>query len=314
MAQITAYEDIAPEHVIRHRGSGPDHPSADVYPFIGRPREAGGANAFLVRYLPGSVSSAHYHAADQMQIVVEGRGRLGRHELTPFQVHFSRAYTPYGPLLPDRAEGWAFVNLRTRPDPGGAQRLPGARGPLLGMDGRRPFQVTCAVDFPPAGDAPALRPIPGLSNGEGLAGWAWALPPHGRAAAPSAAGSDGQYVLVVRGSLVADGRARHALAIAHVGPHEAPFMIEAGPGGLQAMVLNFPRVAAEAAPPRPPAADVAAAADGAWSCRLCDFVYDEAQGLPEEGIPPGTRWAEVPEAWTCPDCGATKADFTRVEF
>jgi rubredoxin len=46
-----------------------------------------------------------------------------------------------------------------------------------------------------------------------------------------------------------------------------------------------------------------------WECALCGFRYDEAAGLPEEGLPPGTRWQDVPATWTCPDCGAGKDDF-----
>ena len=44
------------------------------------------------------------------------------------------------------------------------------------------------------------------------------------------------------------------------------------------------------------------------------FVYEEEQGLPEEGIAPGTRWEDVPENWKCPECGATKSDFEMVEI
>lgn len=51
-----------------------------------------------------------------------------------------------------------------------------------------------------------------------------------------------------------------------------------------------------------------------WMCVVCGFIYREADGLPEEGIAPGTRWEEVPEDWTCPDCGVTKADFEMVDF
>lgn len=46
-----------------------------------------------------------------------------------------------------------------------------------------------------------------------------------------------------------------------------------------------------------------------WECTLCGWVYDEAKGAPEEGLAPGTRWADVPETWSCPDCSATKNDF-----
>lgn len=51
-----------------------------------------------------------------------------------------------------------------------------------------------------------------------------------------------------------------------------------------------------------------------YQCIICGFVYDEAQGLPEEGIPPGTTWEAVPEDWRCPQCQAGKRDFEMVEI
>jgi rubredoxin len=50
-----------------------------------------------------------------------------------------------------------------------------------------------------------------------------------------------------------------------------------------------------------------------WQCFFCGFIYDEAQGLPEEGIAPGTRWEDIPDTWICPSCGAAKSDFGMVE-
>ncbi len=46
-----------------------------------------------------------------------------------------------------------------------------------------------------------------------------------------------------------------------------------------------------------------------WECEYCGFIYSEADGLPEEGIAPGTKWEEIPEDWECPECGVSKADF-----
>lgn len=51
-----------------------------------------------------------------------------------------------------------------------------------------------------------------------------------------------------------------------------------------------------------------------WMCLICGFIYDEAAGLPDEGIAPGTRWDDVPLNWTCPECGARKEDFEMVEI
>ncbi len=49
-----------------------------------------------------------------------------------------------------------------------------------------------------------------------------------------------------------------------------------------------------------------------WICEVCGFVYDEAAGLPEEGIPAGTRWEDIPGNWTCPDCNMGKEEFQMV--
>jgi rubredoxin len=50
-----------------------------------------------------------------------------------------------------------------------------------------------------------------------------------------------------------------------------------------------------------------------YMCLICGFIYDEAAGLPEEGIPAGTRWEDVPVNWVCPECGARKEDFELIE-
>lgn len=46
-----------------------------------------------------------------------------------------------------------------------------------------------------------------------------------------------------------------------------------------------------------------------WICRDCGRVYDESLGIPEAGIKPGTRMADLPADWTCPICGAPKSEF-----
>ena len=51
-----------------------------------------------------------------------------------------------------------------------------------------------------------------------------------------------------------------------------------------------------------------------WMCVVCGYIYDEAVGVPDEDIPAGTRWEDVPETWTCPDCGTTKDDFEMIEI
>jgi hypothetical protein len=51
-----------------------------------------------------------------------------------------------------------------------------------------------------------------------------------------------------------------------------------------------------------------------YLCLGCGFLYDEALGLPEFGISPGTLWADIPEDWVCPDCGTRKELFEMIEI
>jgi len=44
-------------------------------------------------------------------------------------------------------------------------------------------------------------------------------------------------------------------------------------------------------------------------CMLCMHVYDESEGDPASGIPPGTLWEDIPDTWRCPQCGASKSFF-----
>jgi len=50
-----------------------------------------------------------------------------------------------------------------------------------------------------------------------------------------------------------------------------------------------------------------------YQCTLCSYVYDPAVGDPDNGIPPGTAFDDLPEDWVCPECGAGKEDFEPAE-
>jgi len=48
-----------------------------------------------------------------------------------------------------------------------------------------------------------------------------------------------------------------------------------------------------------------------YVCLVCGYVYDPAEGDPDNGIEPGTKFEELPDDWICPVCGATKDQFER---
>ena len=54
---------------------------------------------------------------------------------------------------------------------------------------------------------------------------------------------------------------------------------------------------------------VTEAAAQKWLCEACGVIYDPVEGDPDGGVPPGTPFADIPDTWVCPVCGARKRDF-----
>ncbi len=51
-----------------------------------------------------------------------------------------------------------------------------------------------------------------------------------------------------------------------------------------------------------------------YECIICGHIYDEALGAPDEGIPPGTRFEDIPDDWVCPDCGVGKSEYELLDL
>jgi len=50
-----------------------------------------------------------------------------------------------------------------------------------------------------------------------------------------------------------------------------------------------------------------------YECIVCGWIYDEDKGDPDSGISAGTLFADLPDDWVCPMCGAAKEDFELIE-
>jgi rubredoxin len=49
-----------------------------------------------------------------------------------------------------------------------------------------------------------------------------------------------------------------------------------------------------------------------WQCLACPYIYDPAKGDPDNGVPPGTPFEEIPDDWVCPECGVGKEQFVKI--
>lgn len=84
-----------------------------------------GPQAYLVRQ-SAPVLGAHFHEVDQFQVIMNGAGALGRERAVRGLVHYTDAYTPYGPIEADADGGLEYFTLR-RNATVGANFMPEAR-------------------------------------------------------------------------------------------------------------------------------------------------------------------------------------------
>jgi len=49
-----------------------------------------------------------------------------------------------------------------------------------------------------------------------------------------------------------------------------------------------------------------------WRCTVCGYIYDPEKGDEASGIAAGIAFEDLPEEWTCPECGAPKDMFEKV--
>jgi rubredoxin len=313
MPLVKAYDEIENPRIQRSLPNGHFGWRSD---FIQRPenKSIDTPMAFLAEGSAHRVLRTHFHAVDQFQVMYNGAGAMGKTPVGPGAVHFSRAYTPYGPISYSD-KGLGFITLRAHRDPG-AQFLPERREELEKVAKRTPWQVTAFPDFDlDSGErGVAMKALEGLKGNDGLAGFSVKMNAGAKAYAPDPSKGDGQYILVMKGGIIHEGEFKKDLTIIWVGKNEGPFELVAGPDGMEALVLNFPVPGGG----MPDDIRVSAADRGGqfktWQCILCAFVYEESAGLPEDGIAPGTRWADVPDSFNCPDCSANKADFEMIEI
>ena len=191
--------------------------------------------AFLVEQDPGEVANAHYHRADQFQVVVAGSGTLGSHTVRPVAVHFAGAYTAYGPIRAGD-DGLTYFTLRNGFDPGARYMLHARnRDALRGVSGRRHREAVAG----PLNDDTAgilLGPTP-----DGLTVTRYRLAANASLAGSAPSDGAGQYWLVIAGELRRDNDVLGPLSCAFVRPDNPAFSAIAGAAGADVLAMQFPR-------------------------------------------------------------------------
>jgi hypothetical protein len=201
--------------------------------------------AFLVEKRPGGVTCPHFHRADQYQVVVGGSGKMGLHDTGSIAVHYTDAFSAYGPIVA-ADDGIAWLTLRPGWDPGAKyMENPDNRAELRASRARHTHWETVTDPLPPLGEA-ALKATAFvgcdlvLEGEHGLATWRYQLPPGATLIGPDPAASGGQFWLVLGGTLSGDRSAFLGVnSTIFVGPDDGALAALAGPGGAEALCLQF---------------------------------------------------------------------------
>jgi hypothetical protein len=204
--------------------------------------------AFLVEKDGDAIVRPHFHAADQYQVIVQGGGRLGIHDVGTVSVHYTDAYSAYGPIVA-AGEGISWFTLRNAWDPG-ARYMPAERAQL--REARARFQhreATCGP-LAPLTDAElaALTDVSGAAVIEeakdGLGTWRYTVQPSGVARGPDPSTGGGQFWLVSSGTAhVSGGALLPANSCVFVAPDDAALEMFAGPAGADLLCMQFPKLA-----------------------------------------------------------------------
>ena len=193
--------------------------------------------ALLVEQMPASHIPPHFHGIDQFQIVVDGRGMLGKHAVHPVCVHFSQAYTGYGPITAPEDTSLFYFTLRAQSEPG-AFFLPEARDKQ--KSGRkRNLTVDVATEGASSSAASKLEAVIELES-EGLAAWRLRLGAGETFEGPDPMSGGGQYYIVLDGELCYAQSALEKWSCMFVTPPESSPKVTAGSEGGEALILQFP--------------------------------------------------------------------------
>lgn len=49
-----------------------------------------------------------------------------------------------------------------------------------------------------------------------------------------------------------------------------------------------------------------------YKCTVCSYIYNPAIGDPDNGIPTGMKFEDLPDSWVCPECGVGKDMFEKI--
>jgi hypothetical protein len=218
--------------------------------YFGSPDVAGAGPQIYVNTVdPGVELAAHFHKVDQFQVFFGTPGAMfKRREISPLMVHYTDAYSTYGPFRAAVDRPLRYATIRAESSNFGGV-MPGARDELV-RRGRRsmsvPVEQASLASVPAPGGSSVVDVIG--EHDDGLAARLVLLGAGSEQRLSSQQRSAGRAWLIVAGDLIADQSSYAEGAIGWSSSDEPEVVVTAGQTGAVVLLLDFPSPPTNMAP------------------------------------------------------------------
>jgi hypothetical protein len=187
----------------------------------------------------------HFHQVDQFQVLVAGSGSLGRTVAPLIALHYVDHHTAYGPINAGPC-GLSVFTVRAQSDPGGIfLHKPGYKDFLKPTKKRYLLADNIRLSTEPVlqsrSEVALENVLEDVDNSDGLGAFMLRLGADMETTGPDPKATGGQYYLLLNGSLQLDGASYPTSSTVYAAPTDEALKVRAGPHGLEALILNFPR-------------------------------------------------------------------------
>lgn len=245
---MSGSEALSRRRVIISPGTGLEHWGTEFFGPRTSTGVAPGPQATMSEMAANETIVPHFHGTTQFQIFVAGSGTIGKkaEPITPLMVQYKDHHTAYGPVVAG-PQGLTFMALRiitgdSKPvyldKPGYREKLqPSKRrnwiSSPVGLSIEPVMQNRKTVSWEPLFDAAKID--------DGMAAHVVRIGANVSEPGPDPKLAGGYYVFVANGSLIRDGETLPLWSMVAVESNEPAFELKAGPKGLEALVMQFPR-------------------------------------------------------------------------